>query len=219
VTLTVDVADDQALLRVGLSGIVESAPDMSVVGQAADGREAIALVQELRPDVVLMDIRMPVLDGLEATKVIAATTETRILVLTTFDLDEYVFTALRNGASGFLLKDAPPAELLAGIRAVAAGDALLGPGITRRLIQEFATGSARESPAASREIAERVTERELTVLRLVGLGLNNHEIGQQLHISQGTAKTHVAHLLTKLDARDRVQLVILAHRAGLVERS
>ena len=217
-TLSVVVADDQPLLRVGLSGIVDSAADMTVVGQAADGREAIEQVQTLRPDVVLMDIRMPHLDGLEATKVIASSSATRILVLTTFDLDEYVFTALRNGASGFLLKDAPPADLLAAIRVVASGDALLGPGITRRLIQEFAASPVQDRPPDPADIEARVTERELTVLRLVGLGLNNGEIGQQLHISTGTVKTHVAHLLTKLDARDRVQLVIVAHRAGVADQ-
>ncbi len=165
-----------------------------------------------------MDIRMPHLDGLEATKVIASSFDTRILVLTTFDLDEYVFTALRNGASGFLLKDAPPADLLAAIRVVASGDALLGPGITRRLIQEFAGSPAQDRREDPADIEARVTDRELTVLRLVGLGLTNSEIAQQLHISAGTVKTHVAHLLTKLDARDRVQLVIVAHRAGLVDQ-
>jgi DNA-binding NarL/FixJ family response regulator len=223
VTIRVVVADDQSLLRAGLSGIVDSAPDLDVVGQAANGREAVELVARERADVVLMDIRMPVLDGLEATRELTMTSAVKVLVLTTFDLDEYVFTALRHGASGFLLKDTPPEQLLEAIRTVAAGEALLGPGITRRLIREFALRTAESGqPAepkateAARELAAQVTPRELDVLRLVADGLSNQEIGQQLFIGPGTAKTHVGHLLTKLSARDRVQLVILAHRAGLM---
>jgi DNA-binding NarL/FixJ family response regulator len=215
VTITVVVADDQALVRAGLSGIVATAPDLTVVGQAGNGQEAVDLVGELRPDVILMDIRMPVMDGLQATRLITASGDTKVLVLTTFDLDEYVFTALRHGASGFLLKDAPPAQLIEAIRTVAAGEALLGPGMTKRLIHEFANASAPEAAPVPGDIERRITARELTVLRLVAMGLTNGEIGEQLHISAGTAKTHVAHLLAKLDARDRVQLVILAHRAGL----
>jgi DNA-binding NarL/FixJ family response regulator len=223
VTIRVVVADDQSLLRAGLSGIVDSAPDLEVVGQAANGREAVELVERERPDVVLMDIRMPVLDGLEATRELTTTSAVKVLVLTTFDLDEYVFTALRHGASGFLLKDTPPEQLLEAIRTVAGGEALLGPGITRRLIREFAqrTGepglaAERAEASAAADLAAQVTPRELDVLRLVAEGLSNQEIGQQLFIGSGTAKTHVGHLLTKLAARDRVQLVILAHRAGLM---
>ena len=215
-TLGVLIADDQALLRAGLSGIVSTAADLTIVGEAGNGREAVDLARTCRPDVVLMDIRMPVMDGLEATRLITASTECRVLILTTFDLDEYVFAALRHGASGFLLKDVPPAELLSGIRVIAAGDALLGPGITRRLIQEFArTAEPSELPTAG-ELESRITARELDVLRLVALGLTNAEIAEHLHVGSGTAKTHVAHLLSKLNARDRVQLVVLAHQGGLV---
>jgi DNA-binding NarL/FixJ family response regulator len=226
VTISVVVADDQALLRAGLRGILDSAPDLVVVGQAADGREAVEVVRRERPDVVLMDIRMPVMDGLDATKVVTADTGSKVLILTTFDLDEYVFTALRNGASGFLLKDTPPEELLVAVRTIAAGDALLGPGITRRLIHEFVARPAepdRPSGAAASgdapDLAGLITERELDVFQLVAAGFSNAEIGERLHIGTGTAKTHVAHLLAKLAARDRVQLVILAHQSGLADQS
>jgi DNA-binding NarL/FixJ family response regulator len=215
VSVSVVVADDQTLLRSGLRGIVGSAPDLTVVGEAADGREAVDIVSRLRPDVVLMDIRMPHLDGLAATREITAATDTKVLVLTTFDLDDYVFGALRAGASGFLLKDTPPADLLSGIRIVAAGEALLAPTVTRRLIASFVTGSETGSRTLDPGLRTRITERELQVWTLIAQGLSNSEIAARLHIGSGTAKTHVAHLLTKLDARDRVQLVILAYRAGV----
>ena len=214
-TIHVIVADDQALVRAGLCGIVDTAPDLTVVGAASTGREAVELVRELKPDVVLMDIRMPDLDGLEATRLITASSSVKVLILTTFDLDEYVYAALRGGASGFLLKDTPPPDLYAAIRIVAAGDALLDPGVTRRLIKEFAARPASPRPPESRALSE-ITQREREVLLLVAEGLSNTEIADRLHIGTGTAKTHIAHLLTKLDARDRVQLVIIAYRTGLV---
>jgi DNA-binding NarL/FixJ family response regulator len=224
VTVRVVVADDQALLRAGLAGIVNSAPDLTVVGEAGTGREAVEIVRARHPDVVLMDIRMPGLDGIEATRLITAGDHARVVILTTFDLDEYVYAALRGGASGFLLKDTPPRDLLAAIRCVAAGDALLAPGITRRLIAEFAARPAAPAPldgealrgeALRGEALRGITGREREVLALVARGLSNTEIAGHLHIGPGTAKTHVRHLLTKLDARDRVHLVIIAHRAGL----
>jgi DNA-binding NarL/FixJ family response regulator len=224
VTISVAVADDQALVRVGFCGIIAATTGFTVVGQAANGAEAVAVARSARPDVVLMDVRMPVLDGIEATRQItshAASAGTRVIILTTFDLDEYVFAALRAGASGFLLKDTLPADLLTAIRVVAAGEALLAPSITRRLISEFARTPARSAPMApiaaarSDEITGLLTERECEVLRLVATGLSNAEIADRLCISPATAKTHVAHLLTKLDARDRVQLVIIAHQAAL----
>ncbi|PPK64809.1 response regulator transcription factor [Actinokineospora auranticolor] len=208
------VADDQALVRAGFREIVGWADDLDVVGEAANGAEAVRLAATHRPDVVVMDIRMPELDGIEATRRITAElTGVRVLVLTTFDLDEYVFAALRAGASGFLLKDTPSAELLAAIRVVASGDALLAPGVTRRLIAEFATQSARPSPRAV--LPTTITAREREVLTLVAAGLSNAEIGLRLHITTGTAKTHVGHLMLKLAARDRVHLVILAYQTGL----
>jgi DNA-binding NarL/FixJ family response regulator len=205
------VADDQALVRVGLCGIVETADDLSVIGAAADGREAVDIVARLAPDVVLMDIRMPGVDGIEATRRITASSATRVLILTTFDLDEYVYGALRAGASGFLLKDAPPEDLHAAIRVIAAGDALLAPRVTRRLIAAFAA----TAPAPAPDLLDGLTDRERQVLALVAEGLTNAEIGLRLHVTAGTAKTHVARLLHKLGARDRIQLVILAHRGGL----
>ncbi|MEU0563488.1 response regulator transcription factor [Dactylosporangium sp. NPDC006015] len=215
------VADDQALVRVGLCGIVATGDGLTVVGEAADGLAAVDVVTRLAPDVVLMDIRMPVLDGIEATRRITASTASRVLILTTFDLDEYVYGALRAGASGFLLKDAPPEDLHAAIRVIAAGDALLAPGVTRRLIATFAASSAASvdpAPVPPRPAPGPLgglTDRERQVLALVAEGLTNAEIGLRLHITAGTAKTHVARLLHKLDARDRIQLVIIAHRAGL----
>jgi DNA-binding NarL/FixJ family response regulator len=219
VTIRVVVADDQALVRTGLCGIVDTAPDLTVVGEAATGVQAAELARRERPDVVLMDIRMPDMDGLEATRLITAgspgSSDVRVLMLTTFDLDEYVYGALRGGASGFLLKDTPPLELLAAIRVIAGGDALLAPGITRRLIKEFAARPATSSLPGPGVLAV-ITKREREVLMLVAEGLSNSEIAERLHIGPGTAKSHVGHLLTKLDARDRVQLVILAYRTGLV---
>jgi DNA-binding NarL/FixJ family response regulator len=216
-TTRVVVADDQTLVRAGFRLLVDSAPDLQVVGEAADGAEAVELVRRQRPDVVLMDIRMPVMDGLEATRRIGALQETataRILILTTFDLDEYVYQALRAGASGFVLKDIPPADLLAAIRTVAAGDALLAPSVTRRLIAEFARrpGPSPRPPAA----LEVLTDREREVLTLVARGLSNGEIAEHLVVSPATSKTHVSRLLTKLGARDRAQLVALAYETGLV---
>jgi DNA-binding NarL/FixJ family response regulator len=231
-TIKVAVADDQALVRVGFCGIIAATPGFAVVGQAANGAEAVAVARAAKPDVMLMDVRMPVLDGIEATRQITAAPESadvRVIILTTFDLDEYVFAALRAGASGFLLKDTLPGDLLTAIRVVAAGEALLAPSITRRLIVEFArkpapapaTAAAASPPAGSLassrsgDVASLLTERECEVLRLVATGLSNAEIADRLCISPATAKTHVAHLLTKLDARDRVQLVIIAYQAGL----
>jgi DNA-binding NarL/FixJ family response regulator len=210
--ITVLIADDQYLLRTGLRGIIEAGPDLRVVAEAGTGIQAVDLARRERPDVVLMDIRMPDMDGIEATRLITTSTEVRVLILTTFDLDEYVYAALRAGASGFLLKDTPPLDLVAAIRVVAAGDALIAPGITRRLIAEFAARPA-PPPVTSGALAA-ITERESQVLALVAEGLSNAEIAVRLHITPGTAKTHVGNLLTKLDARDRVQLVIIAHRAG-----
>jgi DNA-binding NarL/FixJ family response regulator len=222
-TIRVAVADDQALVRVGFCGIIAATPGLTVVGEAGNGAEAVAVANEAKPDVILMDVRMPVMDGIEATRRITASTDVRVLILTTFDLDEYVFAALRAGASGFLLKDTLPADLLTAITVVAAGDALLAPSVTRRLIGEF-TRSAQASPkpappCPSAEFASRMTklltDREQEVLGLVAQGMSNAEIADHLVISPATAKTHVAHLLTKLDARDRIQLVILAYQSGL----
>jgi DNA-binding NarL/FixJ family response regulator len=214
VTVRVLVAEDQALVRAGLCGIVSTAADLLVVGEASTGGQAIELATTEHPDVVLMDVRMPGTDGLEATRRITATTRARVLVLTTFDLDDYVYAALRGGASGFLLKDTPPADLLAAIRVVAAGDALLAPSVTARLIARVAETDAPTTPADQR--LATVTDREHEVLLLVAEGWSNAEIAARLGIGTRTAKTHVAHLLTKLDSRERVQLVILAHRWRLV---
>jgi DNA-binding NarL/FixJ family response regulator len=220
--LKVVVADDQALVRVGFRGIIDATPGFTVVGEAANGREAIAVARRARPDVILMDVRMPLMDGIEATRQITAAPETchiRTLILTTFDLDEYVFAALRAGASGFLLKDTLPADLLSAIRVVAAGDALLAPSVTRRLIGEFArlpATPAEPSGANGASALAGLTEREVEVLTLVARGMSNAEIADHLTISPATAKTHVGHLLAKLSARDRVQLVIVGYQNGLV---
>ncbi len=210
--IRVVIADDQALVRAGFRLIVQSQPDMQVAGEAADGQEAIDLVKSERPDVVLMDIRMPRVDGIEATRQVASLT--RVVILTTFELDEYVFDALGAGASAFLLKAAPPEDLIKAIRVVAAGEALLAPSVTRRLIEEFAK-RPEPAPTKSKQL-ETLTERESEVLREVARGLSNAEIAQRLHVSETTVKTHVAHLLDKLELRDRVQAVILAYEAGLV---
>jgi DNA-binding NarL/FixJ family response regulator len=214
------IADDQALVRGGFRVMVDAMPDMHVVGEAANGEEAVALVRSERPDVVLMDVRMPVLDGIEATRRITGDPEleaTRVLILTTFDLDEYVYGALRAGASGFLLKDTDPTQMLSGIRILAAGDALLEPRITKRLISEFA-GRVEEEPEArpSPALLEPLSPREREVLVEVAGGWSNAEIGGRLHISAATAKTHVSRLMMKLDARDRAQLVMIAYETGLV---
>jgi DNA-binding NarL/FixJ family response regulator len=246
-TISVAVADDQALVRVGFCGIVAATPGLAVVGEAANGAEAVAVARSARPDILLMDVRMPVLNGIDATRQITSAAESRgvrVIILTTFDLDEYVFGALRAGASGFLLKDTLPEDLITAIRVVAAGEALLAPSITRRLISEFARtpalgvpgpaaaglpaygGGGRQSPGApgaagalhlrrADKVTGLLTDRECEVLRLVAAGMSNGEIADHLRISPATAKTHVAHLLTKLDARDRVQLVIIAYQAGL----
>jgi DNA-binding NarL/FixJ family response regulator len=230
-TLRVVVADDQALVRVGFCGIIAATPGFDVVGEAGNGAEAVAAARQTGPDVILMDVRMPVMDGIEATRQITGSTDVHVLILTTFDLDEYVFAALRAGASGFLLKDTLPADLLNAVRVVAAGDALLAPSVTRRLIGEFARtprtagapSAAGQDPArpgapgtAGGNLLRGLTDRELEVLTMVARGRSNAEIAEQLTISPATAKTHVAHLLTKLDARDRIQLVIIAYQAGLV---
>jgi DNA-binding NarL/FixJ family response regulator len=216
-SIRVVVADDQVLVRAGFRLLVDTAADLEVVGEAADGTQAVELAGRERPDVVLMDIRMPRMDGLEATRQISADerlASVRVLMLTTFDLDEYVYQALRAGASGFLLKDTPPADLLAAIRVVAAGDALLAPGITRRLIAEFARrpGPTRAAPAA----LAALTDREREVLALVAHGLSNAEIAERLVVSPATSKTYVSRLLAKLGARDRAQLVAIAYETGLV---
>ena len=214
--IDVVIADDQALVRAGFRALVDAQDDMTVVGEAADGPAAVEVCRQHRPAVVLMDIRMPGGDGLTATAQIAADETllgTRVLVLTTFSLDEYVFEALRSGASGFLLKDTDPGRLLDGIRVVAAGDALLAPEITRRLIAEYAARAKRPTPAASLAV---LTEREREILALVGTGLSNDEIAAHLTLSPATAKTHVSRVMTKLAVRDRAGLVVLAYETGLV---
>lgn len=213
-TIHVILADDQPLVRSGLRMLIEQTPDIDVVGEAGTGAEAVDLVRDTAPDVVVMDIRMPGMDGIEATQVISAgETSTRVLVLTTFDDDDYVYGALEAGASGFLVKDMAVEDILTAIRVVAVGDAMIAPGITRRLIGQFTRES--RSGRKPRELTG-ITDREREVLRLVGLGMSNTEIAAALYITSGTAKTHVARLLAKLDARDRVQLVITAYEAGLV---
>ncbi|MFI6181936.1 response regulator [Nonomuraea sp. NPDC051191] len=204
------VADDQALLRGSFTMLVDSEPDMTVVGEASTGTEAVAVVLEQRPDVVLMDVRMPDMDGIEATRLIGNVS--RVLVVTMFDLDAYVYDALRAGASGFLLKDTPPADLLAAVRVVASGEALLAPTVTRRLIEEFTKTPVVQRPQG----LDRVTEREREVLLLIARGLSNGEIADHLRLSLATIKTHISRLLAKLEARDRAQLVIAAYESGLV---
>ena len=211
--IRVAIVDDQPLVRTGLATMVERAGDMSVVGEAADGVEAVELARRTAPDVMLMDVRMPVLDGIEATARITADASlaaVKVVILTTFDIDEHVYAALRSGASGFLLKDVAPEELFAAIRVVAAGEALIAPSITRRLLDRFATPPLDDGALAA------LTDREREVLGLVGRGLTNEEIGRELFMSPATAKTHVARIMSKLQARDRVHLVVVAYETGLV---
>ena len=212
-TIRVVIADDQELVRTGFRVILDSEPDIEVVGEAGDGREAIEVTSSHRPDVVLMDVRMPHLDGLEATRRIAAEEGPRVLILTTFDLDEYVYEALRSGASGFLLKDGPAQQLISAVRVVARGDALLAPRITRRLIAEFARSP---SPTARPDQLDVLTGREVEVLKLVARGLTNAEIARELYVAETTVRTHLGHILTKQGLRDRVQAVVLAYETGLV---
>jgi DNA-binding NarL/FixJ family response regulator len=213
-TIRVLVADDQALVRSGFRMLLDGEEDMEIVAEAANGVEAVDKAARYEPTVVLMDIRMPELDGLEATRrILAADADAKVLVLTTFDLDEYVYAALRAGASGFVLKDEPPEQLLAAIRIVAAGEALLSPAVTKRVIAKFTSMPNKPPPPE----VEELTERELDVFRLIARGLSNAEIGEELFISDTTVKTHITHLLQKLDLRDRVQAVVLAHETGLFE--
>ena len=208
------IADDQSLVRSGFRMVLEAEDDIEVVGEAANGHQAIDSARRLKPDVVLMDIRMPEQDGIAATReIVEDEGGARVLILTTFDLDEYVYEGLRAGASGFVLKDDPPEQLLAAIRTVAGGDALLSPAITKRVIKQF---TRIPQPAPPREL-EDLTERELDVFRLVSRGLSNAEIGQELHISDTTVKTHITHILQKLDLRDRVQAVVLAYETGIFD--
>ena len=216
--IRVVLVDDQALVRAGFRMILEAQPDIEVVGEAGDGAQALDAARRLKPDLVLMDIRMPGLDGIEATRRLAGPgveSPVKVVILTTYDLDEYVFDALAAGASGFLLKHVPPEELVRGVRAAAAGDALLAPSVTRRLIEEFAK---RRAPARWKATdVESLTERESEVLRLLARGRSNQEIAAELHVGEATIKTHVAHVLDKLDLRDRVQAVIFAYELGLVQ--
>jgi DNA-binding NarL/FixJ family response regulator len=218
-TITVVVADDQALVRSGFAMLLDGEDDIEVVGEAANGAEAVALVASERPDVVLMDVRMPVMDGLEATRRISGDDSlagTRVVILTTFDLDEYVHEALRAGASGFLLKDTLPVDLLNAVRVVAGGDALISPKITRRLIEEFARRPEPAGAVAAAAVLDQLTEREREVLETVARGHSNAEIAEQLFVSHATVKTHVSRLLMKLGARDRAQLVMIAYESGMV---
>lgn len=212
-SIRVLVVDDQAMIRAGFRMLLGDEPDIEVVAEASTGLQAVHAAAKFEPDVVLMDIRMPELDGLEATRrIIAADPDARVLILTTFDLDEYVYEALHSGASGFVLKDDPPEQLIAAVRTVAVGDALLSPGVTRRVIARFASAPRAEPPAG----LEELTSREHEVLLLVAEGLSNGEIAERLVIGETTVKTHVAHVLQKLGLRDRVQAVVIAHQAGLV---
>ncbi|HEX8771629.1 MAG TPA: response regulator transcription factor [Acidimicrobiales bacterium] len=217
-TIRVLVADDQALVRAGLRVILEAEPDIDVVGEAEDGLEAVSATNALRPDIVLMDIRMPRVDGLEATRrVLAATGDehpTRVLVLTTFDIDDYVYEALRAGASGFLLKDAPRQDLVAAVRVIAGGDALIAPSVTKRLIREFSARPVKVDQ--SRTDLENLTPREREVLRLIARGMSNSEIAEALYVGEATVKSHVGHVLMKLGLRDRVHAVVFAYEAGIV---
>ncbi len=214
--LRVVIADDQALVRAGFRMILDTQDDITVVGEACDGEKAVAAWRRLRPDVILMDVRMPEMDGLEATRRImdGGGNACRVVILTTFDLDEYVYAALRAGASGFLLKDVLPEQLIAAVRLVAVGDALLAPSITRRLVERFARPSA---PAVSHRALSTLTARELEILKLIARGFSNAEIAAQLFLSEATVKTHVARILPKLECRDRAQAVVLAYESGLIQ--
>ncbi|MBV9170263.1 MAG: response regulator transcription factor [Chloroflexi bacterium] len=217
--IRVVLADDQSLVRAGFRVLLETAGDVEIVGEAATGEQAVALAATARPDIVLMDIRMPIMDGLEATRRIASDpqlTGVRVLVLTTFETDEYVFQALRAGASGFVVKDILPAELLTAVRVVADGEALLSPRVTKRLIAEFTARVPQAEDRASRQRLDSLTDREVTVLELVATGLSNKEIADSLVVSEATVKTHVSRILTKLAARDRAQLVVIAYETGVV---
>jgi DNA-binding NarL/FixJ family response regulator len=217
-SIRVLIADDQALVRSGFRLILETRPDIEVVGEAEDGEQAVRLAAELDPDVILLDIRMPTMDGIEATRaMVASGSRARILVLTTFDLDEYVYGAIRAGASGFLLKDVRPPDLIDAIRLVAGGNALLGPTVTRRLLDRFVEAQPRPEPAAA--LPASLTEREREIMRLLAAGLSNAEIAKQLVVGETTVKTHVSNLLRKLGVRDRVQAVILAYEVGMVSPS
>jgi DNA-binding NarL/FixJ family response regulator len=218
-SLGVLIADDQALVRAGFRLILEAETDLEVVGEAADGRAAVAAAQQLKPDVVLMDVRMPDLDGIEATRrLVSGGSSAKVLMLTTFDMDEYVYESLRVGASGFLLKDVPPEQLVAGIRAVASGEALLAPSVTRRMIEEFVRRPRNAARPAPREL-DRLTAREREVLVLMARGLSNAELAQKFVVSEATVKTHVAHVLAKLGLRDRVQAVVFAYESGVIQPS
>ncbi|WP_091450384.1 response regulator [Actinokineospora iranica] len=212
--IRVVLVDDQELMRVGFRMVLGAQEDMEVVGEAGDGRAAIELAERLRPDVVLMDVRMPILDGVEATKVITEAGTSKVLVMTTFDLDEYALSALRCGASGFLLKDTPPSHLVSALRSVASGDAVVSPSVTRRLLDRFLGPGGGELRDAS--VLEVLTEREREVLVLMAQGLSNTEIARKLFLSEATVKTHVGRVLSKLELRDRVQAVVLAYETGLV---
>jgi DNA-binding NarL/FixJ family response regulator len=214
--IRVALVDDQAMVRAGFRMILESESEITVVGEAGDGREAIDLIARSQPDVVLMDVRMPVMDGIDATRHLTASdSSARVLILTTFDLDDYVYAALRAGASGFLLKDAPAEQLINAVRVIAAGDALLAPSVTRLLIEEVSRRPAVDATVVAPGLAD-LTDRELEVLRLMARGLSNAEIASQLFLGEATVKTHVGRVLTKLDLRDRVQAVVVAYESGLV---
>jgi DNA-binding NarL/FixJ family response regulator len=212
--ITVVLVDDQELMRVGFRMVLGAQEDMEVVGEAGNGKEAVELVERLRPDVVLMDVRMPVLDGVEATKLITEAGTSKVLVMTTFDLDEYALSALRSGASGFLLKDTPPDHLVSALRSVASGDAVVSPSVTRRLLDRFLGSAGGQLRDAA--VLDVLTDREREVLVLIAQGLSNTEIARKLFLSEATVKTHVGRVLSKLDLRDRVQAVVLAYETGLV---
>jgi DNA-binding NarL/FixJ family response regulator len=215
VTVRVVIADDQGMVRSGFTTLLNSEPDIEVVGEAVNGQEAIARAAQLRPDVMLMDVRMPVLDGVAATQRITEAGTAKVLVMTTFDLDEYALAALRNGASGFLLKDTPPGDLVSAIRAVASGDAVVSPSVTRRLLDRF-LGAGGGGELRDAAVLDVLTDREREVLTLVAKGLSNTEIAEKLFLSEATVKTHVGRILSKLGLRDRVQAVVLAYETGLV---